>query len=96
MPLPKTNYAENIYWVYGIVLGDSIKLEASELMKLLSEKNVGSRPFFFPIHQQPILKKLGFFFTKKYPVAERLYKRGLYIPSGLALKEKELNEGQVL
>ena len=47
LPLPKTNYAENIYWVYGIVLGDSIKLEASELMKLLSEKNVGSRPFFF-------------------------------------------------
>ena len=38
LPLPKTNYAENIYWVYGIVLGDSIKLEASELMKLLSEK----------------------------------------------------------
>ena len=92
LPLPKTNYSENIYWVYGVVLDDSIKLSAAEAIKLLSKHNVGSRPFFFPIHQQPVLKKLELFLDEKYPVAERLYQRGFYIPSGLALSEKQLEE----
>ena len=92
LPLSKTNYAENIYWVYGVVLDDSIELSAAEAIKLLSKHNVGSRPFFFPIHQQPVLKKRGLFLDEKYPVAERLYQRGLYIPSGLALEEKQLEE----
>ena len=92
LPLPKTNYSENIYWVYGVVLDDTIKFSASEAIKLLTKHNVGSRPFFFPIHQQPVLKKLGFFLDEKYPVAEKLYQRGFYIPSGLALNEKQLEE----
>ena len=92
LPLPKTNYSENIYWVYGVVLDDSIKLSAAEAIKLLSKHNVGSRPFFFPIHQQPVLKKRGLFLGEKYPVAERLYQRGFYVPSGLALNEKQLEE----
>ena len=53
---------------------------------------MGSRPFFFPIHQQPVLKKLGFFLNEKYTVAERLHKRGLYIPSDLALNEQQLEQ----
>ena len=92
LPLPKTNYSENIYWVYGVVLDDSIELSAAEAIKLLSKHNVGSRPFFFPIHQQPVLKKRGLFLGEKYPVAERLYQRGFYVPSGLALNEKQLEE----
>ena len=92
LPLPKTNYSENIYWVYGVVLDDTIKFSASEAIKLLTKHNVGSRPFFFPIHQQPVLKKLGLFLDEKYPVAEKLYQRGFYIPSGLALNEKQLEE----
>jgi perosamine synthetase len=92
LPLPKTNYSENIYWVYGVVLDDTIEFSASEAIKLLTKHNVGSRPFFFPIHQQPVLKKLGLFLDEKYPVAERLYQRGFYIPSGLALSEKQLQE----
>ena len=92
LPLPKTNYSDNIYWIYGIVLDDTIEFNSSEAIKLLSKNNVGSRPFFFPIHQQPVLKKLGFFLNEKYTVAERLYKRGLYIPSGLALNEQQLEQ----
>ena len=92
LPLSKTNYAENIYWVYAVVLDDSIELSAAETIKLLSKHNVGSRPFFFPIHQQPVLKKRGLFLDEKYPVAQRLYQRGLYIPSGLALEEKQLEK----
>ena len=46
---------------------------------------------FCPLHMQPVLKK---FFPRKnnYPVAERLYKYGLYLPSGLNLNEKKIKK----
>ena len=90
LPLVKTDYAENIYWVYGLVLNDAMEFEAEEIMKQLLKLGIDSRPFFCPMHQQPVLKKLEMFMGEKYPAAERLYNRGFYIPSGLALTEKQI------
>tara|TARA_B100001057_G_C22871425_1_gene959110 strand:- start:13106 stop:14233 length:1128 start_codon:yes stop_codon:yes gene_type:complete len=90
LPLSCTSYAENIYWVYGIVLLDSIKINAAQIIKILAENNIGSRPFFFPMHQQPVLRRLGIFKDEKYPVAEKLYNRGFYIPSGLAITDEQV------
>ncbi len=90
LPLPRTDYAENIYWVYGLVLDESSGLDAEEVMKQLAEKGVGSRPFFYPMHQQPVLRKMGLFEGVSLPEAERLYKRGFYIPSGMALTDDQI------
>lgn len=90
LPLPKTDYAENIFWVYGIVLKDSTGLDAETVMAHLAKKGIGTRPFFYPMHQQPILKQMGFFSGVELPVAEFLYERGFYIPSGMALKDEQM------
>ncbi|MBF0204873.1 MAG: DegT/DnrJ/EryC1/StrS family aminotransferase [Desulfamplus sp.] len=90
LPLAKTDYADNIYWVYGLVLGKNSGLDALQAMKRLGEKGIGCRPFFCPMHQQPILKKMGLFKGESYPEAERLYKQGFYIPSGMALTEEQM------
>ena len=91
LPLPSVEYAENIYWVYGLVLDDAYEFEAQEVMRKLNSNGVGSRPFFWPMHEQPVLKKMGLFNNeKKYPTAERIARRGFYIPSGLALTEKQI------
>lgn len=92
LPLAKTAYAENIYWVYGLVLGDERGIDAEEVMRRLAEKGVGTRPFFCPMHMQPVLQRMGFFAGERYPVAERLYLKGFYIPSGMALTEEEIEE----
>lgn len=91
LPLEKTHYAENIYWVFGIV-SENKKLSAEKLMKLLAEKNIGTRPFFCPMHLQPVFKKMGLFKNEKYPNSERLYKQGFYLPSGLAITEEQITE----
>ena len=57
---------------------------------MLNDKGIGCRPFFFTMHQQPILLEMGFFKNHSYPVAEKLSKRGLYIPSGMALKDEQI------
>lgn len=90
LALVKTDYAENIYWVYGIVLGDEVPFDAEEAMKRLTAQGVGTRPFFWPMHEQPVLRKKGLFVDVKCPVAERLARRGFYIPSGLGLSDADL------
>lgn len=90
LPLAMTGYAENIYWVYGLILDDSVDFDADEAIKQLAKLGVGTRPFFYPMHQQPVLRELGLFEGEGYPVAERMYQRGFYVPSGLALTEEQI------
>lgn len=92
LPLEKTSYADNIYWVYGMVLSDQLNFDASEIMKRLGTKNIGTRSFFFPMHEQPVFHKMELFKNENYPVAERISKKGFYVPSGLALTERQMDE----
>jgi len=88
--IPKTEYAENIYWVYGIVLKEDVPFDATTAISKLHELGVGARPFFWPIHQQPVFNKIGLFLNEKYPVSERIAKRGFYLPSGTGLTEEQI------
>lgn len=90
LPLPKTTYAENIYWVYGIVLNNNVPFDAKEVMRELGKQGVGTRPFFWPMHKQPVFNMMGLFIDEDYPVSVRIAKRGFYIPSGLALTKKQI------
>jgi perosamine synthetase len=92
LPLNRNDYAENIYWVYGLLIDDSKGFDADVIMARLAERGIGTRPFFYPMHQQPVLNAMGFFAGESYPVAERLSRRGLYLPSGLALSDADIEE----
>lgn len=90
LPLTRMPYAENIYWVYGIVLRDEIACPAERVMALLGEKGVATRAFFWPMHEQPVFMRMRLFSGEAYPVAERLARRGLYIPSGLGISDEDI------
>jgi len=90
LPLKTTSYADNIYWVFGLVLNDNNKLNAEKVIEILSKNGIGSRPFFYSMHMQPILKKMKIFDNQKYPVSEYLSENGFYIPSGLGISKDEI------
>jgi perosamine synthetase len=90
LPIAATSYATNIYWVYSVVLGDEVKLTAAEVMARLAAEGVGTRPFFWPIHEQPALLKRGLFAGDRHPNSERAARRGFYLPSGLGLFDDEI------
>jgi len=90
IPLKKNEYATNIYWVYGIILGDEIQYDAMEAMKRLAGLGVSTRPFFYPMHKQPVFNRMGLFNDERHPVAERLGERGFYLPSGLAITDEQI------
>lgn len=90
LPTPERDYADSIFWVYGIVLRDSVPFDAAEMAKRLAALKIGTRPFFWCMHEQPVLRRLGWFANERYPVAERIARRGLYVPSGLALTSAQI------
>jgi perosamine synthetase len=42
------------------------------------------------MHEQPVLQERGLFVGESYPVAERIARQGLYLPSGLGLQDNEI------
>jgi perosamine synthetase len=94
LPLPRTEYAENLYWVYGVVLDESVGLDAEAATQRLAALGIGTRPFFWPMHEQPVFRRMGLFEGVSCPVAERIARRGFYLPSGVALTEDQ--QGRVV
>ena len=87
----ETNYARNIYWVYGILIDPNIGT-AENIMEKLNTLKVGTRPFFYPMHKQPVLKRMGLSRNISLPISEKLYKQGFYLPSGLKLTPQNIKE----
>ena len=91
LPLVSTDDAENIYWVFGVVLDETVPFDASKAMSRLAKRGIGTRPFFWPMHEQPVFRRMGLFEGVRLPVAERIARRGFYLPSGLALADEQID-----
>jgi perosamine synthetase len=89
LPPAITDYAENIYWVYGMVLSDKATCDADEMETRLKKLGIGTRPFFWGMHEQPVFRRMGLFADEHYPVTERIARRGFYVPSGLGITEEQ-------
>ena len=88
---PFNSFSKNIYWVVGILIKNK-KMTALNLSKKLLKFGIETRPFFWPMHQQSIFKKLKLFKNQNYPNSTYLSKYGLYVPSYFLLKKKEINK----
>jgi perosamine synthetase len=92
LQLPREEaWARNIYWMYAILLDEKAGMDAIQFAAKLRERGVDTRPFFLGMHEQPVFqKRCGLFLNERYPVTERIARRGLYLPSGLALTAEQL------
>jgi perosamine synthetase len=87
--------AKNVYWMYGVKLGDTFRRGRDGVMAAMKEKGVETRAFFCPMHRQPVFQKSDPRFpdvSGEYPVSDDLWKRGLYLPSGLGLTRVQVEE----
>ena len=78
-----TTYSKNTYWVFGVVLKDDAPFDAEGIQQELRKLGVDTRRFFCPLHLQPLAKNHSITKFGKMLVAERLWNRGFYLPSGL-------------
>lgn len=73
------------FWMSSIILGPEIKRDRDEVRRLLKEKLIDSRPFFYPISMFPMYKE------QNTPVAHHVGLRGINLPSGLNLRKEEVD-----
>jgi perosamine synthetase len=88
MQLTEMPYARNMYWVVGVLLDDVI--DSDILASKLKARGVDTRPFFFPLHLQPLLKKFDSGKQAALPVTERLAKQGIYLPSFIGIANDDI------
>ncbi|MBF4465666.1 DegT/DnrJ/EryC1/StrS aminotransferase family protein [Flavobacterium sp. LC2016-12] len=83
------NYFSN-YWLNTILIKqDRDNMKNRETLRLaLEAENIESRPLWKPMHLQPIFEKYPYYGNK---VAEELFEKGLCLPSGVNLTNKEKN-----
>lgn len=91
LPLDAIDSARNSYWVFGVVLLDDAPVGAKEFQAQLRVQGVDSRRFFCPMNLQPALLDLGVVSDEPMPEAERLWHRGLYLPSGVGTTDDEID-----
>jgi len=92
LPPLDQDYAQNHYWVFGLLIDPDQDFNADAVRAKLGSQGIGTRPFFWPIHLQPVYQKLGYFQNEHYPIAEYFSEYGFYIPSGVTLRDDELKE----
>lgn len=83
-------WAKNVYWMYAIELSEDLGITAKQMAENLAKKGIGTRPFFLGLHEQPVFHRMELFLNAHYPVAERIARQGLYLPSGHTLTEGQI------
>ena len=90
-PLGRTEYAESICWVYGLILEDTVPFDAAVAIESLWRAIIGFRSFCWPLAEQPVFKRMRLLYEVYCPAAERIARRGFYPPSGTALINSQID-----
>ena len=93
LPSEREN-CKNVYWMYGIILEDEIKISREEFVEKLKERGVDTRNFFIPMNKQPVFldgkMENAPDCSDNYPIAEKIGSRGFYLPSSSNLSDEEI------
>jgi perosamine synthetase len=78
-------YVCNGFWVFGLVVDPAAPFSRERFMTALADEGIGTRTFFYGLHQQPVLLERRLIDPVSLPVTEFLADQGMYLPSGLGL-----------
>jgi perosamine synthetase len=81
---PREKWAKNIYWLYSILIDEKeTGIGRDVLMTRLAGQGIDTRPFFYPLHQQPPFSDNA---RKSFPNTDRLAACGLSLPTSNNIK----------
>jgi perosamine synthetase len=82
--------SKNIYWVAGLKFKTKQKKDMFQTRAIAA--GIQTRPFFYPLDMQPLLKKYDIERSKNKSYALELYETGLYLPFGNGYKKREIRK----
>lgn len=77
--------AKSSYWFISLVLEKPFP-KAAKVAEKLAKEGIETRPFFTPLTNLPFYKS-----RERFPVSEYLHKHGLSLPSGVTLKNEQID-----
>jgi perosamine synthetase len=85
-PPPCAPWAENVYWMYSVLVEEEYGLDRDSLMQRLRQRGIETRPVFYPIHGLPMYDR-----GQRLPVAEEIARKGINLPSGATLTSDQVD-----
>ncbi len=83
---PELPWAKSVYWLFSVLLNTD-KSGRDLVMEKMRMNGIETRPFFYPIHTLPPYVKSP---KRVFPVAERLARTGINLPSSALLKKTQV------
>ena len=81
-------WADHAYWMYTIILRESLMVDRDEVMRDLDEVGIETRPVFWPMHVLPPYRDMT---VEPFPRAEFCSSRGISLPTHGLLTENDLD-----
>ncbi|GGD65600.1 DegT/DnrJ/EryC1/StrS family aminotransferase [Paenibacillus nasutitermitis] len=89
--MPEAPYGQSTRWLSALTINPIMTgVTTSELIRTLAEENIEARPVWKPMHLQPLLRQYDYYpHSLQFSVSDQLFARGLCLPSGSSLSERE-------
>ena len=88
--MPEPSWSCSNRWLSAVVLTDPIKTSPLSVLERLESCNIEGRPLWKPMHLQPVFKGADYWpHEPGRDVSEDLFGRGLCLPSGTAMTERQ-------
>lgn len=86
---PYLEYSKPNFWLSCILIDDDCTVDPMTVIEHLAKKNIEARPIWKPMHMQPVFKNCDFISASDAPVNEKIFKKGLCLPSDIKMTEEE-------
>jgi perosamine synthetase len=90
---PVAPWAETAPWLFCITVDErAYGPTRDELIALLAQKNIETRPFFVPLHTLPPFREEWARCKRELPFTEHVAARGMNLPTFTALANSQIEE----
>jgi len=88
--MPEAKGCRSSRWLSILTLPSNSEVLKNAIINKFAEENIEARPVWKPMHLQPLYLSNDFFSVNNNgPVSKNLFNRGICLPSGSSLSEKE-------
>ncbi len=85
---PEKAWARHVWWLFTVVLDESIPLGRFDVLAGLKERGIEGRQIVYPIHELPPYQDASH--AGRFPVAERVVNRGVHLPTWSGLTREQV------
>ncbi|MDT3698295.1 MAG: aminotransferase class I/II-fold pyridoxal phosphate-dependent enzyme [Thermincola sp.] len=89
--MPEAGFGRSTRWLTALTVDpDLCGATSFEILDALAAQNIEARPLWKPLHLQPLFAECGYFpYTAEGSLADKLFARGICLPSGSNMTDEE-------